>query len=941
VTDPGRTTPGHQVGDFLLVREIGRGGMGIVFEAEQVSLHRRVALKVLPAHSTLDERARARFRQEAEIAGRLHHPGIVAVHQVGEADGVHYLAMELVEGVALDTWIERMKQEAFAGLPRARTTDVFAPPPRERADTPRPESGPPRARKASSAASAKGHIESIVRLVCQVADAMEHAHRNGVLHRDIKPSNILVRPDGTAVLTDFGLAREEGLPHLTHTGEFAGTPHYVSPEQILGMRRVDARADVFALGATLYELLTLQRAFPGKSPHEVLSLILSRDPVSPERHNPALARDLVTIVLKALEKDLSSRYASMAELAEDLRAFIAYRPIRARPTTTAARAVRWARREPLKALLGAVLVVGLPTTGFLWGALRSKGSEVVAGELEFRETLLEQAFLQHARGDERAAERMFREALRRFPDSTEALCGLALTQLEKGDPAEALEVLAGSHGELERMRVDVLRKLGRTEEAAELERTLERPASPLARFLEASRLLLRTAPEPGSDTLVQRRERAKEAVALLSEAVRADPKRALYAFALARATWVAGDAETARAVAGEIEHRWPTEATAWYHIGLARKAFDEEAARAAFARAAELDPELEAPLQRQAEIALERGDTGEALAEFSRLVEHAPQDAANQANLAHAALTGGHPEEAVLSARRAVELDPELVQAWDTLGSALYALGRFVEARDAFQRALALEPTGTRLHINLGMTLERLGQLEAAAAELDEALELDPLSALAHYDRAFLGLRQGEGASALEGLARAFECDRDRPDPDFPREQALSDLSVACRRALDAGRRAEARSALERIAAAAPTASAAHEGLVALLVQLGETRAALAAARRWSDACPESAIAWNQRAWLQVDPDVNPALRDPADALRSAEEAVRLSRAQDHGCLDTLAWALHWSGHDERAAEEGARALELAYEHGAKEAEVLELERSLEVFEAALAASRR
>jgi tetratricopeptide (TPR) repeat protein len=774
----------------------------------------------------------------------------------------------------------------------------------------------------------KGHIEAIVKLVCQVADALEHAHRHGVLHRDIKPSNILVREDGTAVLTDFGLAREEGLPHLTQTGEVAGTPHYVSPEQITGKTPADARVDVFALGATLYELLTLQRAFPGKTAHEVLGRILTRDPISPARHNPALARDLVTIVLKALEKDPASRYASMAELAGDLRAFIAYRPIRARPTPTAVRALRWARREPLKAFLATVLVVGVPLTVFLGLRLRSK-------DIQFRETFLEQAFLQLALGDDRSAERTLRAVLLEYPDSAEAVSGLALALLLQERPTEALEALSGWHGALERVRVDVLRELGETQRALEIERALLPPATPLERYLEAARLLHRTAPVAGSDTLVQGRERGKTAVELLAEARRQDPDRALYAFALARATWLAGDAENARLVAGEIERRWPSEAIAWYFIGLARRVFDEQAALEALARATELDPELEAAAQRQAEMALERGDTAWALAELASLVEHDPRDAAHQANLAAALLADGRDVEAVETVRRALDLDEGLVEAWRTLGTALYGLSRFEEARDAFRRAIAIEPTGARLHNDLGLTLARLGELESAAAALDEALRLDPLSALAHFNRAYLYLKQAESPAALEHLARALECDRVRPDRDFQRDQALTDAAVACQRGIDAGRVEECVAPLRRIVAAAPLAAVAHESLVDALVRLEQPSEALSAARRWSELCPESANAWNQRAWFQVDPDGDPALRDPADALRAAEEAVRLSHGVEPAHVDTLAWALHWNGEGERAVEQAARALDLALERGAPQATVLELEHSLEVIEAA------
>jgi tetratricopeptide (TPR) repeat protein len=393
-------------------------------------------------------------------------------------------------------------------------------------------------------------------------------------------------------------------------------------------------------------------------------------------------------------------------------------------------------------------------------------------------------------------------------------------------------------------------------------------------------------------------------------------------------------------VAEEIQRRWPEEATAWYFVGLARRTFDEEAALEAFARASELDPEIEAPVQHRAEIALGRGETEQALGELASLAERDPRGAAHQANLATALLAEGRSEEAAQAARRALDLAPDLVQAWHTLGTALYSQSRFADARDAFQRAIELEPTGARHYNDLGLALERLGENELAAASLEEALRLDPSSALAHYNRAFLHREQGQSALALEGLARAFECDRDRHDRDLPRELALQDLGDACEAALDGGRGEEAVDALQRVVAADPRAARAHEVLVGVLIRLERSREALAAARRWSELFPEDAKAWNQRAWLQVDPRGDATLRDPLDALRAAEEAVRLSRGEEPGHLDTLAWALHWNGEDERAVEQAERALELAFEQGSSEKTVLELERSLEFFEDARATRR-
>ena len=314
-----------KIGEFDITREIGRGGMGVVYEARQNSLDRKVALKVLPAHLTLHPAAVARFKREALTAAKLEHPSVVKVFAVGSEGDTHYFAMELIEGSSLDRLIER-DREALVG---------------ER--TP---------------------LERKVAMIIDVADALAFAHEGGVVHRDVKPSNILVRQDGSTVLTDFGLAREDALPSMTTSGTFAGTPYYVAPEQALGNQSdIDARTDVFSLGVTLYEFVTLHRPFDGENSREVLEKILGKDPPDPRKFVPDLPEDLVAILTRALEKESEQRYASMHAFASDLRAFRAGRPVSARKVTKVERARRWLRREPKLAGMGiaiiAVLVISL------------------------------------------------------------------------------------------------------------------------------------------------------------------------------------------------------------------------------------------------------------------------------------------------------------------------------------------------------------------------------------------------------------------------------------------------------------------------------------------------------------------------------------------------------------------------------------------------------
>ena len=326
-------------GNYRVLRTLGQGGMGIVYLARDEAMGRLVALKALPARLSTNPRALARFQREIKAVAQLRHPGIVPIYAMGHEDGVPYFTMEHVEGRTL---AELVSQVRGLGLrPELLTPAQLAP-----------------------RCTAHSWVEAVCRIGVDVAEALQHAHEHGVVHRDVKPSNILLRPDGRALLFDFGLARVEDAAGLTLTGDLAGTPYYVSPEQVSGSSTaLDGRTDVFSLGVTLYELLTLDRPFDGKTTEQVLRQIAHREPDLPRRRNPAIPRDLQTICLTALEKDPARRYASAGDLAADLRALLDLRPVRARPVGTARRAGRYVRRNPAlsaAALLGALLLVGTP-----------------------------------------------------------------------------------------------------------------------------------------------------------------------------------------------------------------------------------------------------------------------------------------------------------------------------------------------------------------------------------------------------------------------------------------------------------------------------------------------------------------------------------------------------------------------------------------------------
>jgi hypothetical protein len=348
---PADRPPPEVLGDFRLVREVGRGGMGVVYEAEQVSLGRRVALKVLPLAATLDPRQLERFRHEARAAALLQHPHIVPVYAVGSDRGVHYYAMQFIEG--------RTLAEAVRGSRAARPGPPGGTTPGPGAETPRPVGSPPDCKAAA-------------RLAARAAEALEHAHQMGVVHRDVKPANLLLDTKGELWVTDFGLALLPDHPGLTVTGDLVGTLRYMSPEQAAGRPGlVDHRADVYSLGATLYELLTLEPAVPGDDRADVLRRIAHEEPVPPRRLNPAVPADLETVTLKALAKSRDERYQTARDFADDLGRFLDGRPVHARRVTRLQRAYKWAGRHPRLVntfvAAAAVLVAGAVLTA-LWYA---------------------------------------------------------------------------------------------------------------------------------------------------------------------------------------------------------------------------------------------------------------------------------------------------------------------------------------------------------------------------------------------------------------------------------------------------------------------------------------------------------------------------------------------------------------------------------------------
>ncbi len=407
--------PGAPLGDYRIVREIGRGGMGVVYEAEQLSLGRRIALKVLPFALTLDPRQLQRFKNEARAAAQLHHQHIVPVYAVGSERGVHFYAMQYIEGQSLGEVIHDLQRQAKSktSAPSASAAGVAneRSPRADRAATTGPyvhrmeESAPETAIKpigalaTSFSANSSGFYRSAARLGIQAAEALQHAHEYGVVHRDIKPGNLMVDAHGHLWVTDFGLAQFQADAGLTQTGDLLGTLRYMSPEQAGGQRfALDHRTDIYSLGATLYELLTLHPPFEAGDRQTLLHQILNDEPYLPRTHRKSIPVELETIVLKAMAKSASDRYGSAREFADDLKRFLENEPIRARRATAAQRARKWAQRHP-SVVWTAVLL-----------CLLTAGGSLIGAELLRREQLKTQQAYQQADAAYRSEKQRAREA---------------------------------------------------------------------------------------------------------------------------------------------------------------------------------------------------------------------------------------------------------------------------------------------------------------------------------------------------------------------------------------------------------------------------------------------------------------------------------------------------------------------------------------------------
>jgi len=839
------------IGDFEIVRPIGRGGMGVVYEAEQVSMRRRVALKVLSPGFTSSAKAVRRFRREAQAAGRLQHTNIVPIYAMGQEGGYSYYAMELVSGPALSKVIVDLR--SFEGSSETATPGSASPV----SDT-----GDPR------------YFQRVAETFAGVADALQLAHEAGVVHRDIKPANLLLVSDGILKIVDFGLAQlDDGGASMTVTGDVLGTPVYMSPEQAAAKRRgVDHRTDIYSLGATLYEVLTLRQPFDGKDLATLCARIVGQDPIAPRRRNRRIPKDLETIVCKAMEKERDKRFRTAGDLARDLRRFADGAAVKARRIGPVGRVWRRVRRHKVRSSLAAAVCLLAAATGlFAWQAAReaerwrhaeytrllAEAGETISSTIspnlgtEFRRSLEQDA----------TAKKLLSQAISLAPGRPEAYWLRALAPDRGIDERMADLDAARARGVAPRTcslaRAYLLGVSGRWREAETERARAGAPAhgSPMETYFEAE--------------LLYASGKRDEAIGFLTRVIDDSGRRDI-------AHTLALRARARLRIRGE-DYRWALEdlyaiqalgddgvaiqlriASVWRRMGqddVAARLFEKCLARAranndaktwhaltgacsgnrergwrdrASRAAAEANPGSPGILWMRAFALNADGVLEESLALCNRILKL--DSSYVEARLLRADVLVGldRPGEALPEVERYLKERPDRGGGHYTHGLALASLKKYDAALEAYDRALKIQPAGDWIHFARGVVLAAMGRHEDALEAYAQAMRLNPANVAAHHNRTGVLLKTRRYEEALEASGRELEL---LPEYRSPGEKAEALHTRAL--ILKALRRPkEALVALDRAIGFDAERGNIHGTRCSVLLDLGNPKEALAAGDR-------------------------------------------------------------------------------------------------------------
>ncbi len=701
--------------DYEIIREVGRGGMGIVFEARQIELDRTVALKILPALlGAVRPDAIARFRREAALAAKLQHTNIIPVHEFGEVDGMMYYTMQLIEGHSLRDILHQIHETAGIDVVLGRTPSGSVQPAgaggpptavssqplaiSQSGESPTPQA--PAVQSAitkigSSHQSDRQYYRRVAGWMADVAEALHYAHERGVIHRDIKPSNLLLANDGRLMISDFGLAKASGFESMTVSRALIGTARYMSPEQVdADSGPIDRRVDVYGLGATLYELLAFQPMFAAADDREVLHQVLTKAPVPPRRVVRKVPRELETVCLKAVEKDRANRYETAKELADDLRRWLLDLPIHAKRPTIPARVAKFIRRRKVTSGLAASLLAALIAAGVLYtGAQTSRREATAAAQLVASKDI----------------ELVILEAQQDFENGRH------------------------QHG-LERMEAALV------EHPEEINLQIYR-----AKFL-------------------QHLQRHDEAAGYLEGVIARHPDSWLAHRELALAYFnLQNEPEKAAHHAQRAEALMPPESAHGFYMQAMYEP-DHQKAVELLDKSIELDPTQVGPIMIRAWRHGQLRHFAKALIDAERAVAMRPRWALTHGKRGHALLMLERYEEGERDLSRAIELDPTWIDWWGNRSEVRRKLGRHAEALADAEEALKLDPQHGTAHAIRASARAGLGDLEGCLADFDRAIELIPDDAMLYIRRASILSKFERWEEVVRDAKRASELKPDRAE---------------------------------------------------------------------------------------------------------------------------------------------------------------------------------
>ncbi len=685
--------------DYEIIAEIGRGGMGVVYRARQLSLDRMVAVKVLPALlAVVRPEAVARFRREAALAARLEHTNIIGVHDFGEVEGTLYYVMRLINGRSLRDILREINETGtidvvLGGANGQHATDgarALEVPSTSDVDAASFARHPmsTMTRIGSNHQTDRTYYHQVAKWIAEVAEALDYAHGLGVIHRDIKPANLLLSADGRMMIADFGLAKAVGGDTMTSPQSLLGTARYMSPEQVdEAGGEIDRRTDVYALGATLYELLAFRPMFAGANDREVLDHVLNKDPTPPHRFIKRVPPELEIICLTAVEKDPDKRYATAMALRDDLERWLLDLPIHARRPSAVARAAKFVRRRKLLASLTASLVAVIIASGISYGGYlkwrhMATESELVVQDQRTR-LLIFDARSKRFQGRFETALSLVDEGLSQNPDEVTLQvlrANILFGQRRNQEALRYLEQLIARRpdsGAAHVMLTSAYRTLGDEEKVAYHSEQVERllPDSASSFYVRA---ICETAPE--------------RALEWLNQAIELDPSSIFYVYKRAQCFQELGRCEA--------------------------MLLDAE-------RAVAMRPGWCVPYNLRGEALYRLGRFAEALRDFRRAIELAPQHAAPWYSSAVAKFQMGQFAGAIADVDESIRRDPEYAFAFGLRGRARAEMGDLDGGIGDCSRAIDINPTGDS-YLHRATTYLQGGRLHDAIADWTRVIEVDP-----------------------------------------------------------------------------------------------------------------------------------------------------------------------------------------------------------------------